>query len=198
MKVLAIFDFDGTLTYRDSFKEFIRYEKGRFNFLLGLFILSPVLVLYALRIMSNSKAKQMVFSYYFKGMSLNSFNSIAIDYSMHHVDSIIRKDAWKALEKHKEQGHTVCIVTATPENIVGPWCSYHGVNCIGTKISIEQGIITGKFASKNCYGQEKVNRLKEVYALEKYDQIHAYGDSKGDKELLSIASQPNYRVFNAR
>jgi HAD superfamily hydrolase (TIGR01490 family) len=198
MKVLAIFDFDGTLTHKDSFLEFIRYDKGRFRFYTGLLILFPVLVLYALKLISNSRAKYLVFSYFFKGTPLNEFNTVANDFCMHHLDAIIRRDAWEALEKHKKMGHTVCIVTATPESIIHSWCTYHGVHCIGTLLGSDDGILNGKFASKNCYGKEKVTRIKQVYSLAGFNEIHVYGDSRGDKELLSIATHKNFRIFKSR
>ena len=45
---IAVFDFDGTLTYRNSLFPFIRIAVGSPRFLWGLFLLSPVLFAYAI------------------------------------------------------------------------------------------------------------------------------------------------------
>ena len=55
---LALFDFDGTITFKDTLFEFIIHSKGRMRFLLGIAVLSPVFVLYLLRIIPNWKAKE--------------------------------------------------------------------------------------------------------------------------------------------
>ena len=47
-KVLALFDFDGTLTKKDTMFEFIRFSKGNLMLLIGLIISFPILVLYKL------------------------------------------------------------------------------------------------------------------------------------------------------
>ncbi len=60
---------------------------------------------------------------------------------------------------------------------------------------IKNGIVTGKFSTKNCYGIEKANRVQEVYNFDDYDHIYAYGDSRGDKELLELADESFYKPF---
>ena len=42
---------------------------------------------------------------------------------------------------------------------------------------------------------EKGNRVKEAYNLDDYDRIYAYGDSRGDKELLELADKSFYKPF---
>jgi len=57
------------------------------------------------------------------------------------------------------------------------------------------GVVTGKLLSKNCYGIEKANRIQEVYNLSDYKHIYAYGDSRGDRELLELADESFYKPF---
>lgn len=68
MKKIYAYDFDGTLTSHDSFLAFIRYACGAWAFWLGLLRYSPWLILMKLHLYSNGKAKQKVFSHFFKGM----------------------------------------------------------------------------------------------------------------------------------
>ena len=71
----------------------------------------------------------------------------------------------------------------------------HNLDLIATKLEIRNGTVTGKFLSKNCYGIEKAHRVQEQYNLNDYDHIYAYGDSRGDKELLGLADESFYKPF---
>ena len=66
---------------------------------------------------------------------------------------------------------------------------------IGTQIKIENGAIKGRFKTKNCYGKEKVNRFLSIFPEREQYHLYAYGDSKGDKELLTLADEKFYKCF---
>ena len=70
-----------------------------------------------------------------------------------------------------------------------------GLICTKAKYD-EQGFFTGKFASPNCNYQEKKNRIEKEIDLSLYDQIIAFGDTKGDEAMFSIATKSNFRYFN--
>ena len=74
-KVIAI-DFDGTLTTKDKFVEFIRFAKGTWAFVLGFLCYAPLLVLMKLHLYPNDKAKQKVFAYFFKDMKIEDFDAL--------------------------------------------------------------------------------------------------------------------------
>lgn len=192
---MVFFDFDGTITTSDSFIKFIRFVVGDIRFILGMTVLSPMLVAYKLRLIPNYTAKQAVLSYFFKGMSEAQFQSTARDYSLKNIDAILRPKAMKKIAWHKEQEHKIVVVSASIESWLKPWCNQHGLDLIATKLEIKEGIVTGKLLTKNCYGMEKVRRVKERYNLDDYDHIYAYGDSRGDKELLELADEGFYQPF---
>ena len=195
MANLAIFDFDGTITTDDSLIRFIRFVVGDLKTLWGMVFLSPMLVVYKLKLIPNYKAKQMMLSYFFKGMDKQQFQKIAEEYSLKHIDTILRPKAMEKITWHKELGHKVIVVSASIEYWIRPWCDQNGLDLIATKIKVKNGLITGKFLTKNCYGIEKVNRVKEAYNLDDYDCIYVYGDSRGDKELLELADKSFYKPF---
>lgn len=192
---IAFFDFDGTITTDDSLLKFIRFVVGNFKFMQGLAALSPVLILYKLKVIPNYKAKQMMLSYFFKGMSEKSFSEVAKKYSLEHIDSIVREDAMKQIQWHRANGHRVVVVSASLECWLYPWCEKNGLELIGTRLEILDGIITGRLLTKNCYGIEKVNRIRARYNLEEYEYIYAYGDSSGDREMLELAQKKAYKPF---
>jgi len=192
---LALFDFDGTITKDDSLLKFIRFVVGDFRFVFGLVVLSPILVAYMLGLIPNYKAKQKMLSWFFKGMSKDGFFKVANEYSLAHIDKIVRPKAMEKINWHKAQGHQVVVVSASIDCWLRPWCDKNNIDLIATRLEIEDGKLTGKFATKNCYGIEKVNRIKKTYNLSEYSFIYAYGDSSGDKEMLSIANEPHYKHF---
>lgn len=195
MPKIAFFDFDGTITTDDSLIKFIRFVVGDAKTLWGMILLSPMLVVYKLKLIPNYKAKQIMLSYFFKGMDEQQFKKVAQEYSLKHIDTILRPKAMEKIAWHKEQGHKVVIVSASIECWLKPWCDKNGLDLIATKIEMKNGLVTGKLLTKNCYGIEKVNRVKEIYNLDDYEHIYAYGDSSGDKELLALAHESFYKPF---
>ena len=195
MAKLALFDFDGTITIDDSLIKFIRFVVGDVKYVIGMVALSPMLFLYKLKFIPNYKAKQYMLSYFFKGMDESSFLHVAKEYSLKHIDSILRSEAMEKIAWHKEQGDTIVLVSASIECWIKPWCQKQDLNLIATKIELKDGIVTGKFQTKNCYGGEKVSRIKQEYNLESFDYIYAYGDSAGDKEMLALANEKYYKPF---
>lgn len=191
---LVLFDFDGTLTTKDTLLEFIKFYHGAFKFYLGLVVLSPVLVAMVLKLIKNWRAKELVLAWYFKGTDVDLFNEKCATFSATIVPSLIRPRGIEALKKYQQEGD-VTIVSASPENWVAPWCLSHNVPCIATRLEVQNNKLTGKISGKNCYGPEKVCRIKERYDLTGYDLIIAYGDSSGDSEMLALASEPYYRAF---
>ena len=192
---LVLFDFDGTITTDDSLIKFIRFVVGDVKTAWVMLLLSPMLITYKLKLIPNYKAKQWMFSYFFKGMDEQQFLKVAEEYSLKHIDTILRPKAIERIAWHKKLGHTVVVVSASIECWVKPWCDKNSLDLIATKIEIKDGILTGKFLTKNCYGIEKANRAKEAYNLSDYDYIYAYGDTRGDKELLALADESFYKPF---
>ncbi len=192
---LALFDFDGTITTDDSLIKFIRFAVGDIRFVTGMATLSPMLTAYKLKFIPNYKAKQYMLSYFSKGMSEEKFIQVAHEYSLKHIDTILRPKAMEKIAWHKEQGHKVVIVSASIECWLKPWCDKNGLELIATKLEIKDGRVTGKLLTKNCYGIEKANRVQEQYNLDDYDHIYAYGDSRGDKELLALSDESHYKPF---
>lgn len=193
---IAFFDFDGTITKKDSMIEFIRFVFGNKKTFLGLLLLSPIIFLYKLKLISNHLAKQKLLSFFFSNYKIAQFTDFAHEYSLQHIDKIVRNDALQRINWHKNQGHQVVVVSASIDAWLKPWCERNKLDLIATKLNLKSGYITGQFDKKNCYGIEKVNRIKEIYKLEKYEFIYVYGDSDGDKEMLSLANKSYYKYFN--
>lgn len=195
MKVYA-FDFDGTLTTRDTLLEFIRFACGRWAFLWGFLLYSPLLVLMKLRLYPNWKAKQHIFAYFFKGTKKSEFIELGQRFAAQHK-SLIRPAGFAKLREALHEGARVVVVSASVKDWVTPF--FHefaeNVQFACTEVEEQEGILTGRFLTANCYGEEKVRRVKELFPKREEYTLVAYGDSRGDKELLAEADEAHYKPF---
>lgn len=191
------FDFDGTLTKRDTFIDIIRHTYGLWALICGIMRLSPWLLRWKLGRISNSEAKRRLFAHFFSGMSEQGFNDTCTRYFKHAWPRIIREGAQEAVGKHIDAGDTVVIVSASPGNWVKPFAKVLGIDTvIATKVSVDTtGRIADRFASPNCHGPEKVRRLTETFGNKESFHLTAYGDSSGDREMLDLADIRHYKPF---
>lgn len=204
-KMVYLFDFDGTLTSADTLLELIRYACGRRRFFIGFALFSPLLVLMKLHLYPNYRAKQRLFAWYFKGMSIDNFDLVCRRFA-HHNQRLMRQ---KALDKLREIFHnneTLCVVSASIDNWVRPFfdniskASRSDFRVIGTEVEVDMdGVLTGRFRTPNCYGAEKVRRVLEAMPQLKSNRddfwVVACGDSRGDKELLEFADEAHFKPF---
>lgn len=189
MKRYALFDFDGTITTKDTLFDFIRFTYGRNGLVKCLILNVWNLSLYAAKLRSNERAKEIMLATMIKGTNAAVFEELCKRYSMERVPQIVRENTKEIIEKHLTDGETLIIVSASPENWIRPWAMKNGfTGVIATKLEEKDGMLTGKFASRNCYGEEKVNRLKEFFTDREQVFITAYGDSSGDKPMLNYAN----------
>lgn len=195
MKNLALFDFDGTLTTKDTFIAFIKFYCGTGRFLLGFLLLSPILVLFKLKIIPNWKAKEYVLTYFFKGEHIDTFNSMGKQFVEKGLPKMMRKEAELKFKKHIDAGDMVVVVSASAVNWVKPWTDKMGVDIIATNLQTENNLLTGKIIGRNCYGPEKVARIGKHLNVDDYTDIHVYGDSRGDREMLDLATYAFFRKF---
>ena len=201
---LYIFDFDGTLTFKDSLIEFLRFSKGDAYTFFLFFIYSPLLILMKLGLYSNHKAKQKILSFCFKGMLIRDFNTLCKNFAESRAD-LLRTKGLREIEDLLEKNAKVMVVSASLRNWTAPLLGTFfnitndlndkGVLVIGTELEEVNGRVSGKFSTPNCYGQEKVNRVNAMISNRDDYFITAYGDSKGDKELLAFADESHYKPF---
>lgn len=208
MKRLYAFDFDGTLTTADTLLVFIRYACGTWRFVWGFLVHSPLLVLMKLKLYPNYRAKQRIFAWFFRGMATETFDALCRRFAEDNA-CLIRPKAKALLSKLFAEGESVCVVSASIDNWVRPFFdqlivgSGSDFRVIGTKVEVDSdGRLTGRFLTNNCYGQEKVRRVLAEYpdlaSKRSSYKVEAYGDSRGDRELLAFADNAFYRPFVER
>jgi len=195
VKQIAFFDFDGTVTKKDTLLEFIKHHKGDGWFWAGFVINSPFLVAYKVGLISNQWAKERILSFFFGKKSLADFQQACNDFSENEIPKLLRPKAIKEIKKLQEAGVEIVLVSASPENWIKKWSSANGISLIATRLETRKQRITGKIDGRNCYGEEKVRRIRETYDLSQYQKIYCYGDTKGDKPMLSLGNISFYKPF---
>lgn len=190
MKTIVAFDFDGTLTKKDSFLEFIKFSKGRMKFYINLPVMAFLWVAFKLNLIKRDKAKEMVFGIFFKGMPLSKFDSYCNLFSQ-RIDDFLRKQSIETIKNYSGNDSKVIIISASIENWIQPWALKNGIKTVlGTKVAVDsKGLLTGEFSSKNCRRIEKVNRLLIQFPNRNEYKLIAFGNSLGDKELIKFADE---------
>ena len=135
LRKIIVFDFDGTLTTKDSLKEFILFVKGKSKFIFGLIYCAPILIAYICKLCPNWKAKQYLFSYFFKGMLYDEFKNLGTNFSA-KINNFTRNDTVKRLNEYNNN-HQVYIISASIEDWIIPWASkWKDIKVIGTRVEV--------------------------------------------------------------
>ena len=195
--VVAAFDFDGTLTRRDTLFPFLLHVAGPFKFSYKILLLVITLAGYALGLIRNDQAKIKVLTSFLANMEMDALQQYAQQFADQKLPLLLRSEAMQRLEWHRNQGHRCVVVSASLEIYLRPWASKAGFNdIVGSRLETRaDGRTTGNLLGENCFGPEKLRRLEALLGSPDGYTLYAYGDSRGDKELLSAADYPFYKKF---
>ena len=195
---VVAFDFDGTLTIRDSFTAFLRWRAGRGGWALGLLKLAPAVAAYA-RDHDRGRIKAASVREFLGGVDRATLAAEAEAFADEVWSRFMRPDALACWNDWGAKGAHRVIVTASPEETVAPFARRLGAEALlGTSLTFDvSGHVTGAFTGPNCRGEEKVRRLKAAYG-DDVQVVAAYGDTSGDTEMLAMADYAGFRVFKDR
>lgn len=195
---IVAFDFDGTLTIRDSFTAFLRWRTGVAAWTRGLVRLTPAALTY-LQDHDRGRIKAASVRAFLMGIERETLENEAERFAEAVWSGFMRPDALACWNAWGERGVHRVIVTASPETTVAPFARRLGAeNLIGTRLAFDsQDRVAGAFLGENCRGEEKMNRLRAVYGPE-VRLAAAYGDTSGDAQMIAAAVEKGYRVFTAR
>ncbi|MGA8164608.1 MAG: HAD family hydrolase [Waddliaceae bacterium] len=197
-QTIAAFDFDGTLSYRDTLFFFLLYAKGPIKTFCYLLSHIHVLAAFLLGKMSHQETKERILKKFFKGESIEKVKEKGRAFALERLSSHLRPEGLKRIRWHLDQGHRCIIVSASLDVYLQPWAMSMGFHdVVSSRLEVtKEGKATGYLDGENCRGAEKIRRLTELLGgpLENYC-LYAYGDSEGDKELLEAADYPFYRTM---
>lgn len=195
---VAVFDFDNTITWRDSLAPFLIYLVGFLKTYYNLFLLMPCFIGFLFKMIPRQTTKETILSRFCQGMSIHVLRQKGKEYADHLLDELINPQAIRRLRWHQKQGHCCILVSASIDIYLIPWAKRYGFNhVLASNLEVTQdGSITGKLAGPNCWGPEKRKRLIKLLGPEKNYELYVYGDSRGDQELLEIADYPYYQKYS--
>jgi len=194
--IVAAFDFDGTITKRDTLPPFLIFAAGNWPTLKKLLHLTPEMVGYIFNMTSRQEVKEAILKKFFKGLPHHQLQEIGEAFAHSgKLSNLILPAALKRLDWHRSQKHRCILVSASIDIYLKPWSIKQGFNdLICSELEVDESDhVTGLLSGANCWGPEKERRLVELLGPKENYTLYAYGDSRGDEELLAAADYPFYR-----
>ena len=190
---LALFDFDGTITVKDSFAPFISLTTGGWRARVGFVLLLPTFVGYKLGVIPASLTRARVCAVAFRQRREVDIRDAGARYARDVLPTTLRKKAIDRIAWHKGQGDTVVVVSAALNAYLEPWCTSMGLGLVCTQLEAVDGVLTGRYLGGDCVGNEKARRITERYRLSDFSSVYAYGDTIEDEAMLALAQHKYYR-----
>ena len=193
---IVAFDFDGTITTKDTFALFLRYWAGTPLWALKILKLLPIFIAYTLKMINRDTVKVHVVRTFFKGADLDTLNKRAEQFARDIIPDLIRPGALKRLKQKNKPPYTLYIVSASIEPYLKAWAKCHNIeNVLSTKLSTDNGRLTGEIDGINCWGTGKMAKIAAELSETPYFIAEAYGDTRGDQEMLHAAEASFWRPF---
>lgn len=198
---IAAFDFDGTLLDGNCLLILHSLVRSPFGRLVDGLRLLPALLLWKSGLRSTAWFKQvflrLLLTPAMQKRALPQRQALLNAQLMDALWHRLRPEALTRLEWHRQQGHRVVIVSASPRCLLQAVAERLGVELIATETTDPCDGTPIKLSSPNCKGPEKIRRL-QVWLQEPLSntELHAYGDSRGDRELLQSSVHPHWRSFS--
>lgn len=195
MKKLYCFDFDGTLTYKDTMFMYLKFydsTKYRIQFLRHV----PLFILLKLKLAETEKVKKSFIGSILKGQTQDKIEQKSKQFFEQHYPKIVRENALDFIKNIDRNNTKSLLVTASLDIWVKPFADELKMELVSTRAEFKNGVFTGNFVGKNCNGKEKLVRIKEEINDSKYDKIIAFGDTSGDRPMLKWANEGHYQFFH--
>lgn len=192
-QVAAFFDLDLTITSHDSFRYFLKkqyiHNCRNWSFAPQVFLWG---VLRKLRFISLKTFKEKAIVSLI-GKNETFIREIGKAFFEGHLINVIRIQAVKKVEWHKDMGHMVFIATSSPDIYVKSVAEHlrcDGYEC--SRLAYRNSKFIGKIAGKDCLGAEKGERLRAVAENRGLDieNSYAYSDHESDLPLLEWIGNP--------
>lgn len=102
-----------------------------------------------------------------------------------------------AVANEVTSGAEVTLCSASPEMVLRPFADISDIKVIGTQLEVKEGILTGRISGHNCRAVAENYPAGKKYGPLKDYHLRAWGDTRGDYELLSAATDPHWRHFHS-
>lgn len=190
---LALFDFDGTITTRETFIDFVRLATPRWRWRTGSVLLAPLVAGYRVGLVPVSTLRAAVVRVAFGGLRTEDLEGAGQTFARDVVPPLVRGEAMQRIAWHRARGDRIVVVSGGFEAALAPWCEAQGLELVASQLEARDGSLTGRYLGAQCASHEKSRRVRACLQLGAYDRIHAYGDTHEDLALLALAHERTYR-----
>ena len=202
VKEIYVFDFDGTITTRDTFALFLRYYAGTARWALNITKLLPTFVAYKLGRIDRHTVKHAVINRFFAGEPADDVEARAAQFAQEVIPNLIRPAAHERLKELLGSPNcgpeSLYICSASIGPYLRAWassCGVHEQNVMSTELSVDNGRITEGLSGYNVWGSNKVRRILDQFMPHSVRIVEAYGDTRGDREMLHAAEASFFQPF---
>ena len=190
---LALFDFDGTLTDRETMPDFMHAAVRPARLWLGKVLLLPLIVGYKAGLVPGVVVRAAICGLGFWRVPAAELEAHGQRFAANYLPGRLRPDAMARLAWHQARGDTVVVVSGGLDVYLRPWCEAHGVALLCSSLAQRNGVLTGRYEGGQCVREEKARRARAHYPPENYGRVYAYGDTPEDHALLAMAHEAYYR-----
>ncbi|MCU1372664.1 MAG: HAD-superfamily subfamily hydrolase [Ilumatobacteraceae bacterium] len=201
---IAAFDFDGTLTRRDTLLPFLARATGPNTFSRTVGRIAPVAVRaragrLEAEVHHRDATKAALLRELFRGRSDAWLQARGQQYAT-TLGAKLRPEMVEQVRWHRDAGHELVIVSASLATYLTPFAAAFGFDhVIAVEMQIgSDGHLTGEMTGPNVRGEEKAVRLRRWIGDDTPEIMWAYGNSSGDTELLAMADVPVWVVGRRR
>jgi len=196
MKRLFLYDFDGTITTKDSLFDFLKFSTSSTKYYISFCVFIPLFIGSKCKLFPKAEVKRRFISFFLKGQSKDELATLSQGYLEHILNaSMFRETALQSIGEHKKEGD-VYLVSASLDIWLTPIAKWLGIGLICTKAHYSNGVFNGKFSTPNCNYGEKVKRVVDEINLENYQRKVYFGDSSGDLAMKSLVDEYHHRYFD--
>ena len=193
---IVVFDFDGTITTDDTFRLFLRYYAGNLKWTANILLLLPIFIGYGLKLVDRNQAKIHVMRRFFKNASVAKLNARAAAFATEIIPSLIRPQAQACLDGKKTHPESLYICSASITPYLRAWGESQNIhNILATELETDGDRYTGEIKGWNIWGEGKMRRILAEFAPHPVKIMEAYGDSRGDREMLHAAEASFFQPF---
>src|SRR4029078_9194086 len=160
---IAIFDLDGTITYRDTLFPLVLRQLARRPWnLLRLFFVAPAALRYLFD-HDRGALKQSLLRSTLRGMARSELAAASTEFVRDTIEHRCCRDALAAIRRHREAGHHLVLMSASVDFYVPEFGRQLGFDrVISTAVSWKEDCLDGTLLSANRRGEEKARCVREL------------------------------------
>lgn len=190
---LALFDFDGTITNRETMPDFMLIAVRPGRLLLGKVLLLPLILGYKAKLVSGVVVRAAICLFGFWHVPVYELEAHGQRFAENFLTDILRPEAMRRIAWHKARGDTVVVVSGGLDVYLRHWCREHGVELLCSSLEHRDGKLNGRYSGRQCVRSEKARLVREQFPPAHFGRVFAYGDTPEDREMLALAHERYYR-----